>query len=334
MAISSTAWHARLKPTNSRRAPRCTTEVSIRDRGGALSIDRTSTSRHVQQSARTTPRTATAGTVGYTGFEIAARANTRTSSVRLTTAALVAATLRYVAVSRNGLRTIASSAHSTPIGAILIAPSAPRLVTMDSTITTETQDHESSRGGFGLRSLCEPHVVGDRVIGRSQIPPRQRPLLSIRLAERHGETRARELATQVERVHRLGDFELGEQVREASGIGAANEPLVVQDRNPLAIREDTEVRVGDSHLERAQVLLAERQHRRVFHRDEPVVDALGDRVPRDGVVHQASRHVDLAYRPASPRDHFRRQHGPHAQLLADGDQERVDAGRIGRRQLR
>jgi hypothetical protein len=59
-----------------------------------LSIERTSISRHEQQSARTTPRTTAAGRVGYCGFEIAARAKTRTSSVRLTTATLVASTLR------------------------------------------------------------------------------------------------------------------------------------------------------------------------------------------------------------------------------------------------
>src|SRR5262249_35175678 len=100
-----------------------------------LSIDRTSTSRHVQQSARTTPRTTAAGTVGSSGFEMAARAKTRTSSVRFTTAAPVAVTLRYVAVLRNGLSTRASSAHSTPTGAIFTAPSAASVVTIVSTIT-------------------------------------------------------------------------------------------------------------------------------------------------------------------------------------------------------
>src|SRR5438876_10348863 len=89
----------------------------MRERGGVWSIDRTSTSRQEQQSESTTPRTTLAATVGCAGFEIAARANTRTSSVRFTTAAPTAATLRYVAVSRNGLRTMASSPQSTPIGA-------------------------------------------------------------------------------------------------------------------------------------------------------------------------------------------------------------------------
>ena len=38
MVASSTAWRARLKPRNSRRQPRCTTRVSIRERGGVSSI--------------------------------------------------------------------------------------------------------------------------------------------------------------------------------------------------------------------------------------------------------------------------------------------------------
>src|SRR5687768_8210136 len=92
----------------SRFVPWCTTRVSMRDRGGVLSIAATVTSRHEQQSASVTPRTTVAGTVGGCGFEIAASANTRTSSVMLTTATCVAVMLRYVAVWRNGLNTIAS----------------------------------------------------------------------------------------------------------------------------------------------------------------------------------------------------------------------------------
>src|SRR2546422_11720698 len=91
---------------NSRLVPRCTTSVSMRDRGGLLSTDTTLNSRHEQQSASTTPSTTVAGTVSYDGFEIAARANTRTSSVRFTTAAPVAVTLRSGGGSRDGFRTI------------------------------------------------------------------------------------------------------------------------------------------------------------------------------------------------------------------------------------
>src|SRR5580765_6564577 len=137
--------------------PWWTTVVSMRERGGVLSTDRTLSSRHEQQSARTAPSTTIAGTVAYSGFEIAARANTRTSSVRFTTAAPVATTFRYVAVSRNGLRTIESSLHSTPIGAQLIVRCEPpdTVVTIVSMITADPRGspdqldrrrHEGSRG--------------------------------------------------------------------------------------------------------------------------------------------------------------------------------------------
>src|SRR4051812_18114073 len=58
-----------------------------------------------------------------------------TSSVRLTTATLVALRFRNVVVSRKGFSTILSSAHSTPIGAKLIEPFGSTVVTMVSTIT-------------------------------------------------------------------------------------------------------------------------------------------------------------------------------------------------------
>jgi hypothetical protein len=58
--------------------------------------------------------------------------------MRFTTAARVAETFRYVAVSRNGFSTIvspaASGSHSTPIGAQFTAPSADIVVTMVSII--------------------------------------------------------------------------------------------------------------------------------------------------------------------------------------------------------
>jgi hypothetical protein len=113
--------------------------VAIRDRGGVLSIAVTSSSRHEQASARTTPRTVCAGTVSYAGSLMAARANTRTSSMRLTTAARVATAFRYVVVSVNGFSTMASGSvpgsHSTPIGAQFTTPSAAIVVTIVSTIT-------------------------------------------------------------------------------------------------------------------------------------------------------------------------------------------------------
>src|SRR4030095_11593851 len=103
----------------------------MRERGGVLSIDLTVSSRQEQAAASETPRTAIAGRTGYSGFEIAARANTRTSSIRFTTHTLVASTFLYFPVSRNGLSTGGSSppVQSTPIGAMFTAPLSSMVVT-------------------------------------------------------------------------------------------------------------------------------------------------------------------------------------------------------------
>ena len=53
----------------------------------------------------------------------------------------------------------------------------------------------------------------------------------------------------------------------------------------------------------------------------------------DGVMHESARDVDLAHGAVRPVDHLRREHGANAELLADGDEDRVDAGGIGRREL-
>src|SRR5215471_12655031 len=125
----------------------------------------------------------------------------------------------------NGLRTIASSPHSTPIGAMLTAPSSSRLVTIVSTITTS----------LGDRSLSQLDVLGNRVVGWREIAPRQRPFLTIGLAERHRQAGARELLAEVKRVRRLDDVELGEEIDEACGIATVDEALVVQDGDAVAI---------------------------------------------------------------------------------------------------
>src|SRR5262245_4932022 len=144
---------------NSRREPRCTTLVSMRERGGVLSTETTSSSRHEQQSASTTPRTAVAGPVSYVGFEMAARAKSLMSSVRFTTAVRVATTLRYVAVSMNGFSTMAASPHSTPIGAQLTVPSSATVVTIVSTITGRSPHQIDGRRNERVARLvpaCSP----------------------------------------------------------------------------------------------------------------------------------------------------------------------------------
>ena len=80
-------------------------------------MDSTSTSRQEQAASITTPRTTAAGPEGKVTFSVAPRANSMTSSVRFTTAAPFALRFRKVVVSRNGLMTIVSSPHSTPMGA-------------------------------------------------------------------------------------------------------------------------------------------------------------------------------------------------------------------------
>ncbi|PYR41005.1 MAG: hypothetical protein DMF93_09590, partial [Acidobacteria bacterium] len=77
-------------------------------------------------------------------------------------------------------------------------------------------------------------------------------------------------------MRRLGDVELGEELRDARRIGRADEPLAVQHRDPLAIGEDAEVGIGDLRLERAQLLLRKGEDRRILHGDEAIVDAFRD----------------------------------------------------------
>src|SRR5438067_870531 len=98
---------------------------------------------------------------------------------------------------------------------MLTTPSAATVVTIVSTITIQS----STR--CALRSPGERHVIGDRIVGRREISPRQRAFLPVGLAERHGEAGARELAAQIKRVPRFRDVELGEELGDARGIGGA-----------------------------------------------------------------------------------------------------------------
>ena len=166
IAASSTACRARLNPTNSRRMPRWTTRASIRDRGGVASRARTSSSRQEQAASRTTPRTAVAGAVGNTGFQIALSAIRSTSSVRFTTAAPVAWMFRNVVVSRKGLSTITSSPHSTPMGAKLGRPSGSSVVTIDSTmkgIRSSLRQHGKSHVRGVRRRAVDPLGRGAKI---------------------------------------------------------------------------------------------------------------------------------------------------------------------------
>ena len=110
---------------------------SMRDLGGVLSIARTSTSRHEQQSANTTLHEPTPQVrVAYCRVcDYAARANTRTSSMRFTTAARVATQIAIGRRVEKRRGTTAPSPHSTPIDAQFTVPSSAMVVTIVSTIT-------------------------------------------------------------------------------------------------------------------------------------------------------------------------------------------------------
>ena len=126
---SRTAWHARLRPRNSRPVPPPTTTVMTRARFARSSIASTRTSRHEQASSSTAPSTLAAGWVGGCGSPSAAWLNSSMSSVTFTTAASVARRLRSVRVPRKGLITICFAPHSTPIAPQLTLPSRLIVVT-------------------------------------------------------------------------------------------------------------------------------------------------------------------------------------------------------------
>src|SRR5437762_13764151 len=85
-----------------------------------------------------------------------------------------------------------------------------------------------------LGPLCEPHVLGPAVVRWRQVSPLERPLLAVVLAEREREPRLHELAAEVERVRRLVDAELREDLVD---VRAPHEDLVVEDGDDFAIRE-------------------------------------------------------------------------------------------------
>src|SRR6266498_4363866 len=91
------------------------------------------------------------------------------------------------------------------------------------------------------------------IVWRREITPGERAFLSIRLAKRDGETRSGELFAEIERVRGIVDVELREHVLN---IRAADEPLIVEDGDRLAVGEDAVVRVGDFGLQRAQLVFA------------------------------------------------------------------------------
>ena len=179
----------------------------------------------------------------------------------------------------------------------------------------------------------KPGVLRFRGLRRRQVPPRERPVLTIGLAERDGEPGLRELSAQVERMRGFVHAKLREDVAERRRVRAAYEAIVVEHGDSITIREDAKVRIGDAGLQRAQLFFRVSQDGGVFYGHEAVVHALRDGVLRDRVVHEAPGHVHLAHRAPRPWNHFRGQHRTDAQLLADGDEHGVHARGIGRGEL-
>ena len=146
-------------------------------------------------------------------------------------------------------------------------------------LTTHGSD-PSGRCSHSLHALGQAHVLGVRVVRRREVAPRQRSLLPIGLAERHREACPREFFPEIERVRRLVDVELREDICDALRPGAADEALVVEDRDPFAVGEDAEVRIGDLRLKRPQFFLCIRQDLRIFDGDQAIVDALWESCAR------------------------------------------------------
>ena len=125
----------------------------------------------------------------------------------------------------------------------------------------------------------------------------------------------------------------GQVVEQGLDIGAQGEDAVVEDADRLARVGDPEVRVGDRGLQGPELRFRPVLRPRVLHRQEAVVDVLGDHASRRGRVHQPAGHVDLAHRAARPCDDLGGEHVANPELLAEPDQQRVDPRGIGVGQL-
>src|SRR5262245_32992402 len=110
----------------------------------------------------------------------------------------------------------------------------------------------STRGITFRGTLGQCHVLGPRVVSGSEVPPRQRSLLTIGLAERDRKARAGQLLAEIERMRRFIDAELRKDFLD---IRAAHESVIVQNGDAAGIRKDAEVRIRDLRLERPQFFL-------------------------------------------------------------------------------
>ena len=128
----------------------------------------------------------------------------------------------------------------------------------------------------------------------------------------------------------LVDAQLREDLLD---VGAAHEELVVEDGDGRPVGEDPEVRVLHLRVEAAQLGFVVLEDDRVLHRDQAVVHVLGERPVPHGVEHEPPGDVDLAHRAASPGDDLGGEHGAHAGLLRDGEEQGVHPGGVGAGEL-
>ena len=116
-------------------------------------------------------------------------------------------------------------------------------------------------------------ALAARLVER-QIAPVERGLLPVVLPQPAGDRRLHELLAQVEGVRVLVDPELFEDLVD---VGALDEVLGVEGVDPVGVREDADVRVGDARVQLAQLGLGVGPELLVLDRQQPAVDVLGRR---------------------------------------------------------
>ena len=181
--------------------------------------------------------------------------------------------------------------------------------------------HDSSSG----RARREADAFAARLV-EGQVAPVERGLLPVVLAQPAGDRRLHELLPQVEGVRVLVDAEL---VEDLVDVGALDEALGVERVDPVGVREDADVGVGDARVQLAQLGLGVGPDVLVLDRQQPAVDVLGQRALLLREVHELGGQDGLADRAPRPVDDLGGQHVADPELLAEADQQRVDAGRVG-----
>jgi hypothetical protein len=118
----------------------------------------------------------------------------------------------------------------------------------------------------------------------------------------------------------MGGLIHAEPGKDFLDIRAPDEQLVVEDRDHVPVRKDSEIRVLYGRMQASKLLLIVFENDGVLHREQPVVDPLRNSSMAHSVMHEATSHVDFPYRAACPGDHFCGENRPYSDLLAYGEQ--------------